>query len=181
MYFCRDVRMLVILLLLFGLLIAPASAVQKGKDYGNLSFPAVLSEHDQKYLGLSSTGAFNLENIGAPYVVLEVMRTSCPHCLEQVPGMNSFFNLAQNSDLKGKVRFLAVAQGCSADEAKNFKKRHKVAFPVLADPKGDGGGCLRYFRSANHCDNEPKRPGPPGACGGHRQPQKGFGRIAGAC
>jgi peroxiredoxin len=142
MVFLREIRMLVILLLLFGLLVAPAPAVQKGKDYGNLSFPAVLSEHDQKYLGLSSTGAFKLENIGAPYVVLEIMRSSCPHCQEQVPGMNSFFNLVQNSDLKGKVRFLAVAQGCSADEAKNFKKRHKVAFPVLADPKGTVGGAL---------------------------------------
>ena len=101
-----------------------------------------MSEHDQKYLGLSSTGAFKLENIGAPYVVVEVMRTSCPHCQEQVPGMNSFFNLVQNSDLKGKVKFLAVAQGCSADDVRNFKKRHKVPFPMLADPKGTVGQAL---------------------------------------
>lgn len=45
----------------------------------------------------------------------------------------------QNSDLKGKVKFLAVAQGCSADEVRNFRKGHNVPFPVLADPKGTVG------------------------------------------
>jgi peroxiredoxin len=135
-------RILLVTFLLFNWLITPGSAARKGKDYGNLSFPAVMSEHDQKYLGLSSTGAFKLEQIGTPYVVVEVLRSSCPHCQEQVPGMNSFFNLVQNSDLKGKVRFLAVAQGCSADEVKSFKKRHKVSFPILADPKGTVGRTL---------------------------------------
>jgi peroxiredoxin len=135
-------RILLVPFLLFNWLITPGSAAQKGKDYGNLSFPAVMSEHDQKYLGLSSTGAFKLEQIGTPYMVVEVMRSSCPHCQEQVPGMNSFFNLVQSSDLKSKVKFLAVAQGCSADEVKNFKKRHKVSFPILADPKGIVGRAL---------------------------------------
>ncbi len=138
----KGFRIMIMTLLLSGLLTWPAPAVQKGKGYGNLSFPAVLSEHDQKYLGLSSTGAFKLENIGAPYVVLEIMRTSCPHCQEQVPGMNSFFNLVQNSDLKGKVKFLAVAQGCSADNVRNFKKGYKVPFPMLADPNGTVGQAL---------------------------------------
>jgi hypothetical protein len=135
-------RILLVTFLLFNWLITPGPAAQKGKDYGNLSFPAVLSEHDQKYLGLSSTGPFKLENIGAPYVVLENMRTSCPHCLAQIPGMNSFFNLVQKSDLKGKVKFMAVAQGCSAADVRNFKKGHKVAFPILADPNGTVGQAL---------------------------------------
>jgi hypothetical protein len=139
MFSVKGLRIMVIILLLSGLFSLPAPAVQKGKGYGNLSFPGVLSEHDQKYLGLSSTGAFKLENIGTPYVVLEIMRTSCPHCQEQVPGMNSFFNLVQNSELKGKVKFLAVAQGCGADDVRNFKKGHKMLFPILADPNGTVG------------------------------------------
>lgn len=138
----KGFKIMIITLLLSGLLTWPAPTVQKGKGYGNLSFPGVLSESDQKYLGLSSTGAFKLENIGAPYVVLEVMRNSCPHCQQQVPGMSSFFNLVENSDLKGKVKFLAAAQSCSADDVRNFKKRHKVLFPMLADPKGMVGKAL---------------------------------------
>jgi hypothetical protein len=138
----KNIKTVIMILLLVGLLTAPALGAQKGKGYGNLSFPGVLSESDQKYLGLSSTGAFKLEEIGAPYVVVEVMRTSCPHCIEQVPGVNTFFNLVQKSDLKNKVRFLAVAKGCSADDVRNFKKGYKVSFPMLADPKGTVGQAL---------------------------------------
>jgi peroxiredoxin len=142
MSFPRDIRMLVIVVLLFGLLAGPASAAPKGKGYGNLSFPGVLSESDQKYLGLGSTGAFKLDQIGTPYVVVEVMRTSCPHCVGQVPGLNSLYHAVQKSDLKGKVSFLAVAQGCSASDVKGFRSRHKVAIPMLADPNGTVGRAL---------------------------------------
>ncbi len=51
-----------------------------------------------------------------------------------MPNMNKFYHLVQASDLKGKVRFLAVAQSSSADEVKQFKKAHAVPFPMLADP-----------------------------------------------
>jgi peroxiredoxin len=131
-----------LVLLLSGMLLLSASAAQQGKTYRKLSFPGVLSEHDQKYLGLGGTGAFKLADIGAPYVVVEVMRTSCPHCMEQVPGMNTFFQLVQKSDIKDKVRFLAVANGCSADDVRKFKKGHKVSFPMLADPNKTVGQVL---------------------------------------
>jgi peroxiredoxin len=136
MFMVKNIKLLVIILILFGLFTAPALGVQKGKEYGNLSFPPVGSGADQSYLGLSSAGAFKLKQIGAPYVVVEIMRDSCPHCQEQAPGMNKFYHLVQGSDLKGKVKFLGVAQGCSANEVKQFKKRHKVPFPMLADPNG---------------------------------------------
>jgi peroxiredoxin len=135
-------RLIIVTFLLLVYLAAPAPAVQKGKAYGNLSFPSPLSESDRNYLGLNSSGAFKLDNIGAPYVVLEIMRTSCPHCQAQVPGMNTFYNLVQNSELKGKVKFLAAAQGCSAEDVKSFKKAHKVPFPMLADPHGSLGQAL---------------------------------------
>jgi peroxiredoxin len=142
MLFSQKVKLLVIILILFGLFTAPALGVQKGKEYGNLSFPPVGSEADRSYLGLSGAGAFRLKQIGSPYVVLEIMRSACPHCREQAPGMNKLYRLVQKSDLKGKVKFLGVAQGCSAKEVKQFKQRYKVAFPMLADPHGSVGQAL---------------------------------------
>jgi peroxiredoxin len=142
MFFVKNIKLLVIILILFGLFTAPALGVQKGKEYGNLSLPPVGSEADRSYLGLSGTGAFKLKQIGAPYVVVEMMGTACPHCQEQAPGMNTFYRLVQGSDLKGKVKFLGVAQGCSADAVKQFKKKYKVPFPMLADPKGSVGQAL---------------------------------------
>ena len=131
-------------------------------------------------MGLSGAGAFKLKQIGAPYVVLEIMRTSCPHCQEQAPGMNKFYHLVQGSDLKGKVKFLGVAQGCSANEVKQFKKRHKVPFPMLADPNGSVGQALHIEGVPTTVLLNRERPGPPGACGQYRQSKKGPGRIAAA-
>jgi peroxiredoxin len=142
MFIAKNIKLLVIIPILFGLFTAPALGVQKGKEYGNLSFPPVGSESDRSSLGLSGTGAFKLKQIGAPYVVVEMMGTACPHCQEQAPGMNKFYRLVQDSDLKGKVRFLGVAQGCSANEVKQFKKKYKVPFPMLADPNGSIGQAL---------------------------------------
>ena len=49
--------------------------------------------------------------------------------------MNKFYHLVEGSDLKGKVKFLAVAQCSSAEEVKKFKQAHAVPFPMLADPQ----------------------------------------------
>jgi peroxiredoxin len=148
MFIVKNIKLLVIILILFGLFTAPAWGVQKGKEYGNLSFPPVGSEADRSSLGLSGTGTFKLKQIGAPYVVVEIMGTACPHCQEQAPGLNKLYHLVQGSNLKGKVKFLAVAQGCSANEVKQFKKKYNVPFPMLADPNGS-------VRQALHIEGVP--------------------------
>jgi len=42
----------------------------------NLKFSGPVSEADQKYLGLKNPGNFNLQDIQAPYVLIEITRTS---------------------------------------------------------------------------------------------------------
>jgi hypothetical protein len=39
-------------------------------------FPPTLSEADQKYLGLEKPGAFTLQDIKAPYVLIEITRST---------------------------------------------------------------------------------------------------------
>jgi len=39
-------------------------------------FSATLSEADQNYLGLEKPGAFTLQDIKAPYVLIEITRTT---------------------------------------------------------------------------------------------------------
>jgi peroxiredoxin len=125
-FFIKNFKVLIISWFVVGFFLAPAAAVQQGKVYSNLCLPQV----------------GKLDKIGAPYLVLEVMRTSCPHCEEQAPRLNKFYHLVQESDLKGKVKFLAVAQSSSAEEVKKFKKAYGVPFPMLADPQGTVGKAL---------------------------------------
>jgi hypothetical protein len=55
---------------------SPAAAAPPRHKVANLTFSATLSEADQKYLGLEKPGAFSLQDIKAPYVLLFIMRTT---------------------------------------------------------------------------------------------------------
>jgi hypothetical protein len=53
-----------------------ASAAPPAHKVANLKFSGTLSEADQKYLGLEKPGAFTLQDIKAPYVLIEITRTT---------------------------------------------------------------------------------------------------------
>ena len=78
------------------------------KKIADLKFSGTLSEADQKYLGLEKPGAFTLQDIKAPYVLIEIMRTTCPHCVAQAPALNRLYKLVANSDLKDKLKIISV-------------------------------------------------------------------------
>jgi peroxiredoxin len=100
-----------------------------------VKFSATLSEADQKYLGLEKPGAFTLQDIKAPYVLIEIMRTTCPHCIAQAPALNQLYQLAANSNLKDKLKIISVGASDNEAELKHFKAVHKVPFAVVADPE----------------------------------------------
>jgi peroxiredoxin len=118
MFFAKNFKVLIISLCVIGVLLSPAAAVQQGKVYSNLCFPQI----------------GRLDQLDTPYLVLEIMRTNCPHCQKEAPAMNKFYQLVQGSDLKGKVKFLAVAQSSSINDVKQFKKSYGVPFQMVADP-----------------------------------------------
>jgi hypothetical protein len=53
-----------------------ASAAPPPNKLANLKFSGTLSDADQKYLGLEKPGAFTLQDIKAPYVLIEITRTT---------------------------------------------------------------------------------------------------------
>jgi peroxiredoxin len=99
----------------------------------NLKFSGTLSDADRQYLGLEKPGPFTLKDINAPYVLIELMRTTCPHCIAQAPAMNRLSHLVANSPLKDKVKLISVGQTDDASALKQFKAAHKVPFPLVPD------------------------------------------------
>ena len=61
------------ILLVTGSLSSSAPPPQK---IASLKFSGTLSEADQKYLGLEKPGAFTLQDIKAPYVLIEITRST---------------------------------------------------------------------------------------------------------
>ncbi len=51
-------------------------AVPPHANLAHLKFSGPIEEADQKYLGLEKPGAFTLQDIKAPYVLIEITRTT---------------------------------------------------------------------------------------------------------
>ena len=54
--------------------------------------------------------------------------------MEQAPVVNRLYNLVANSDLKDKVKFIAVGESDNESSLKRFKAAYKVPFPMVPDP-----------------------------------------------
>jgi hypothetical protein len=63
-------------LLLWLALASLSLAAPPPQKIANLKFAGTLSEVDQQYLGLEKPGAFTLQDIKAPYVLMEITRTT---------------------------------------------------------------------------------------------------------
>ncbi len=120
-----------------------AAVVKVGQGVGNLKFNPPLSAADQQYLGLGKSGEFTLGDLKAPYVLLEILRTSCPYCMAQAPVMNELYQLVQASSLRSKLKFIGVCESNYQSAAKKFKADYNVPFPLIPDPYWEIGNALR--------------------------------------
>jgi thiol-disulfide isomerase/thioredoxin len=134
-----------VLLLCQVALVAAESEPKAGMSIGNVSFSAPISAEDATYLGLAKPAPFTLSDIKAPYVLVESFNTTCPHCMAQAPVLNTLYNKV-NSDpsLKGKVKFLSVAQGQDQGPASMWKKFKSVPFAVVPDPDSKLGKAMNF-------------------------------------
>ncbi len=128
-------------LLLISLGLASASRGE-ARRVGHLKFPAPLTEADRKYLGLERPGAFTLQDVPAPYVLVEVLNSNCPHCMEQAPALNKLYKLVAGSDLKDRLKFIGVVSN-PVGATNWWKTTYKVPFPLLSDPDWEIAGALK--------------------------------------
>ena len=59
--------------------------------------------------------------------------------MDQAPVVNRLYNLVTKSDLKDKVKFLAVGESDNESSLQRFKAAYKVPFPMVPDPDWDIG------------------------------------------
>ncbi len=54
--------------------------------------------------------------------------------MDQAPVVNRLYNLVAKSDLKDKVKFIAVGESDNVSSLQRFKTAYKVSFPMVPDP-----------------------------------------------
>jgi hypothetical protein len=89
----------------------------------------------QNYLGVQQDSEFNLTQIPAKMILIEILNTFCPECQKNVPQMNRVFNIVENdADLKSDIKLIGIAAGNEAIHVEPFVKEYKIKFPVFPDP-----------------------------------------------
>jgi hypothetical protein len=54
--------------------------------------------------------------------------------VEQAPVVNRLYNLVGKSELKDKVKFIAVGESDNESSLRRFKAAYNVPFPMIPDP-----------------------------------------------
>ncbi len=87
-----------------------------------------------KYLGLSGSGYFKINQIKVRVVIIEIFSMYCPYCQAEAPNVNRLYTLIEgNSALKNKIKIVGIGVGNSQFETGIFKKKYTVAFPLIPD------------------------------------------------
>jgi len=107
---------------------------QNGDALPDISIPVPHNEAERDYLGIKEGAFFQIPQIKARVVIVEIFSMYCPHCQREAPEVNRLYTLIENNPgLKGKIKLIGIGTGNTMFEVDVFRKNYKVPFPLFAD------------------------------------------------
>ena len=124
--------------LLFSIFVLPVLAANKPPEKGEvlpvINLPVPKNGEERNYLGLSGDGLFEIPEIKARAVIVELFSMYCPFCQKDAPIVNELYRLIENDPtLKKKIKLIGIGVGNSPYEVEVFKKTYDVPFPLFPD------------------------------------------------
>lgn len=109
-----------------------AGLPQKESQLPAFQLPAPAGENDQRYLGITST-VFELKDVSAEILVVEILGVYCPLCYQQAPLFNKLYGRIQRRGLGDKVKMLGIAIGATSTEVEHLRQSGSYEYPVVRD------------------------------------------------
>ena len=129
-----------VVVLLIGLLSSPVHGKKKflseGMTLPQFTLSEPLGKAEQKYLGLKDRQPFELSQVPAKLVLIELFEVNCGICNEQVPLSKKLYNIIkQNEELSRDIKMIGIGAGNNVKQIGVYKKKKRVPFPLFTDQK----------------------------------------------
>ncbi len=113
-----------------------AHATGSQSETSTIKLPWPQNREDVQYLGLKEGASFEIKEINASVIIIEIFSLYCSLCQKEAKQVNELYNMIiNNTKLESKIKIIGIGAGNSAKEVASFKQRHKVPFPLFPDNK----------------------------------------------
>jgi len=111
-----------------------AECPSEGDVFPKITLPVPQQAIEKAYLGISDIEHFNITQIKAPVVIIEIFSMYCPFCQKEAPLINKLYELIQSKAvLKDKIKIIGIGAGNTQFEVDFFKSEYSIPFPLLPD------------------------------------------------
>ncbi len=113
---------------------AEVSPPQVGSAFPDIELSTPANPAELKYLGLSGSGFFKVNQIKSDVVIIEIFSMYCPYCQGEAPNVNSLYAAIENNPAyRNKIKIIGIGINNSLFETNIFKKKYNVQFPLIPD------------------------------------------------
>jgi len=113
---------------------AEIASPQPGGCLPDFKLPIPENTADKEYLGLTTSGQFNIGQIKAQVIIIEILSMYCPYCQREAPEVNRVYEIIENNlNLKGRIKLIGIGAGNTPFEVQIYKEKYSVPFPVFSD------------------------------------------------
>ncbi len=107
---------------------------RKGSQLPALRLNTPTDQKDRNYLCIPEQKQFELADVKADLIMLEVIGVYCPQCHKQRPHINRLFHrLQKDAHLANKIKFIGIAAGATPMEVAYLVKEAQIPYPIVND------------------------------------------------
>ncbi|WP_291326302.1 peroxiredoxin [Desulfovibrio sp. UCD-KL4C] len=110
-----------------------ADPLHVGKNFPDITLSGNQTAAQLSYLGLSGHGPWQLKDINADFVIIEIFSMYCPHCQAEATHVNGLFEALKKSKSSKLIKLVGIGVGNSDFEVNFFRKKYQIEFPLFED------------------------------------------------